>query len=144
DLPDMGKVIDHGLNPKGPAGRFHSLVPVTHGVFAYGPDPQAAKDFLRWIMDPKQYRPWISSGDMNFAPYLHAFDKYPDWDIYPPEKPFQKVLETGNLTPWPAPATRAHDPAINRSIVIDMLTNACTGSTGKPAMAAAVTQLKQT
>jgi hypothetical protein len=43
----------------------------THGVFAWT-DPQAAKDFLRWIMDPKQYRPWISSGDMYFAPYLHG------------------------------------------------------------------------
>src|SRR2546427_442587 len=53
DLPEMGKVIDHALNPKGPNGqRYHALVPVTHGVFAYGPDPQAAKDFLRWTMDP--------------------------------------------------------------------------------------------
>ena len=39
DLPEMGKVIDHALNPKGPTGqRYHALVPVTHGVFAYGKD----------------------------------------------------------------------------------------------------------
>jgi multiple sugar transport system substrate-binding protein len=139
----MGKVIDHALNPKGPAGRFHALVPVTHGVFAYGPDPQAAKDFLRWIMDPKQYRPWISSGDMYFAPYLHAFDKFPDWDIEPRVKPFQKVLETGKLTSWPAPANRAHAAVINRWIVIDMFTKACTGTPTKNAIAEAVTQLKQ-
>src|SRR6266545_479346 len=107
DLPEMGKVIDHGLNPKGPTGqRYHALVPVTHGVFAYSKDPQAAKDFLRWIMDPKQYRPWIASGDMYFAPYLHGFDKAPEWDIEPRVKPFQKVLETGKLTSWPAPASR--------------------------------------
>ena len=143
DLPDMGKVIDHGLNPRGPAGRFHALVPVTHGVFAYGPDPQAAKDFLRWIMDPKQYRPWISSGDMYFAPYLHAFDKFPDWDIEPRVKPYHKVLETGKLTSWPAPANRAHGAVINRWIVIDMFTKACTGTPTKTAIAEAVTQLKQ-
>ena len=143
DLPDMGKVIDHGLNPKGPAGRFHALVPVTHGVFAYGPDPQAAKDFLRWIMDPKQYRPWISSGDMYFAPYLHAFDKFPDWDIEPRVKPFQKVLETGKLTSWPAPPTRQHGEVINRWVVIDMFTKACTGAATKVVIAEAVAQLKQ-
>ena len=58
DLPEMGKVIEHGLNPKGPTGqRYHALVPVTHGVFSYSKDPQAAKDFLRWMMDPKQYKP---------------------------------------------------------------------------------------
>src|SRR2546422_7111556 len=28
DLPEMGKVIDHALNPKGPNGqRYHALVP---------------------------------------------------------------------------------------------------------------------
>ena len=118
DLPEMGKVIEHGLNPKGPTGqRYHALVPVTHGVFAHSKDSQAAKDFLRWIMDPKQYRPWIASGDMYFAPYLHAFDKVPEWDIEPRVKPFQKVLETGKLTSWPAPRqppARRSDQSLDR------------------------------
>jgi len=144
DLPDMGKVIDHALNPKGPNGqRYHALVPVTHGIFSFTKDPQASKDFLRWIMDPKQYRPWIASGDMYFAPYLHAFDKAPEWDIEPRVKPFQKVLETGKLTSWPAPANRQHGEVINRWIVIDMFTKACTGQATKAVIAEAVAQLKQ-
>jgi multiple sugar transport system substrate-binding protein len=143
DLPEMGKVIEHGLNPKGPTGqRYHALVPVTHGVFAHSKDPQAAKDFLRWMMDPKQYRPWIASGDMYFAPYLHAFDKVPEWDIEPRVKPFQKVLETGKLTSWPAPANRQHGEVINRWIVIDMFTKAITGTPTKNAIAEAVSQIK--
>ena len=53
DLPDMGKVIDHALNPKGPTGqRHHALVPVTHGVFAHSKDVQAAKDFLHPPVEP--------------------------------------------------------------------------------------------
>ncbi len=144
DLPEMGKVIDHGLNPKGPTGqRYHALVPVTHGVFAYSKDPQAAKDFLRWTMDPKQFRPWIASGDMYFAPYLHGFDKAPEWDIEPRVKPFQKVLETGKLTSWPAPMNRAHGTVVNRWVVIDMFSKACTGGATKTVIAEAVTQLKQ-
>jgi hypothetical protein len=106
---------------------------VTHGVFAYSKDPQAAKDFLRWLMDPKQYRPWIASGDMYFAPYLHAFDKVPEWDIEPRVKPFQKVLETGKLTSWPAPASQqpgggSHQPLI----MIVMFTKAITGTPPRP------------
>jgi len=144
DLPDMGKVIDHALNPRGPTGqRHHALVPVTHGVFAHSNDVQAAKDFLRWTMDPKIYRPWIASGDMYFAPYLHGFDKVPEWDIEPRVKPFQKVLETGKLTSWPAPPTRQHGEVINRWVVIDMFTKACTGGQTKAVIAEAVTQLKQ-
>jgi multiple sugar transport system substrate-binding protein len=142
DLPEMGKVIDHALNPKGPNGRFHALVPVTHGVFSFSKDVQAAKDFLRWTMDPKQYRPWIASGDMYFAPFLHAFDKVPEWDIEPRVKPYHTVLETGKLTSWPAPANRQHGEVINRWLVIDMFTKACTGTPTKNAIAEAVTQLK--
>ena len=142
DLPEMGKVIDHALNPAGPKGRFHSLVPVTHGVFAYSKDVQGAKDLLRWLMNPKQYRPWIASGDMYFAPYLHGFDKVPEWDIEPRVKPFQKVLETGKLTSWPAPANRQHGEVINRWVVIDMFTKSLTGTPTKTAIADAVAQLK--
>ena len=142
DLPEMGKVIDHALNPAGPKGRFHSLVPVTHGVFAYSKDVQGAKDLLRWLMNPKQYRPWIASGDMYFAPYLHAFDKVPEWDIEPRVKPFQKVLETGKLTSWPAPANRQHGEVVNRWVVIDMFTKSLTGTPTKTAIADAVAQLK--
>jgi multiple sugar transport system substrate-binding protein len=98
---------------------------------------------MRWTMDPKQFRPWIASGDMYFAPYLHAFDKAPEWDIEPRVKPYQKVLETGKLTSWPAPANRAHGAVVNRWVVIDMFSKACTGSPTKTVIAEAVQQLKQ-
>src|SRR5204862_410060 len=102
DLPDMGKVIDHALNPKGPKGRFHSFVPVTHGIFSHTPDPAAAKHFLRWLMDPKQVAAWYRSAQMYHAPFLHAYDKDEEWNKEPRFKPYQKVLETGKLVSWPA------------------------------------------
>jgi multiple sugar transport system substrate-binding protein len=143
DLPDMGKVIDHGLNPKGPKGRFHSLVPVTHGVFNYGQDPQATKDFLRWLVDPKQARGWYASANMYFAPFLHMYDHIPEWNIEPRIKPFQTAVETGRLSSWPAPPDRNHGTVINRWVVIDMFTKACTGGSTKTVIAEAVAQLKQ-
>jgi multiple sugar transport system substrate-binding protein len=58
-------------------------------------------------------------------------------------KPFQKVLETGKLTSWPAPANRAHGAVVNRWVVIDMFSKACTGAPTKSVIAEAVGQLKQ-
>ena len=49
----MAKVIDQSENPKGPKGRFHMLNPQAHAIFSHTPDKQAAKDFLRWLMEPK-------------------------------------------------------------------------------------------
>ena len=44
--------------PQGPKGRFHILNPWSHSIFTHAADPQAAKDFLRWLMDPKQASGW--------------------------------------------------------------------------------------
>jgi multiple sugar transport system substrate-binding protein len=143
DLPEMGKVIDQALNPKGPKGRFHSLVPVTHGIFAHTPDPAATKQFLKWLMDPKQVGPWYRSAQMYHAPFLHAYDKDEEWNKEPRFKPDLKVLETGRLVSWPAPADRKAGEVVNKWIVIDMFAKACTGASTKQVIADAVTGLKQ-
>ena len=143
DLPEMGKVTDQALNPKGPKGRFHSLVPVTHGIFAHTPDPAATKQFLKWLMDPKQVGPWYRSAQMYHAPFLHAYDKDEEWNKEPRFKPDLKVLETGKLVSWPAPADRKAGEVVNKWIVIDMFAKACTGAATKQVIADAVTGLKQ-
>jgi multiple sugar transport system substrate-binding protein len=143
DLPEMGKVIDHAENPRGPKGRFHSLVAVNHGIFAHTPDPAAAKQFLRWLMDPKQLAPWYRSAQMYHAPYLHAYDKDGEWDKEPRFKPFHKLLESAKLVSWPAPADRRAGEVVNKWILIDMFAKACTGTPTKTVIAEAVTGLKQ-
>jgi multiple sugar transport system substrate-binding protein len=142
DLPDMGKVTDHGLNPKGPKGRFHSLVPVTHAIFKHTPDPEAAKHFLRWLMAPKQVADWYRSAQMYHAPFLHAYDKDPEWDKEPRFKPYHELLETAKLVSWPAPADRRFGEVVNKWVVIDMFAKACTGTSTKTAIADAVNGLK--
>jgi len=143
DLPEMGKAIDHGLNPKGPKGRYHSFVPVTHGIFAHTPDPQATKAYLRWMMDKQQVAAWYASGDMYYAPFLHAYDKSPEWNKEPRFKPFQQALETGKLTSWPAPPDSRWGQVVSRWVVIDMFAKACTGAATKTVIAEAVAGIKQ-
>jgi multiple sugar transport system substrate-binding protein len=142
DLPEMGKVIDHGLNPKGPKGRFHSLVPVTHAIFKHTPDPEAAKHFLRWLMAPKQVADWYRSAQMYHAPFLHAYDKDAEWDKEPRFKPYHELLETAKLVSWPAPADRRFGEVVNKWVVVDMFAKACTGTPTKTAIADAVNGLK--
>jgi len=143
DLPQMGKVTDQALNPKGPKGRFHSLVATTHGIFKHTADPEAAKHFLRWLMDPKQVTDWYRSGYMYYAPFVHAYDHDPEWDKEPRFKPDQRVLETGKLPSWPAPSDRRAGEVISKWVVVDMFAKACTGKSTKEVIAEAVTGLKQ-
>ena len=142
DLPETGKVTDHGLNPKGPKGRFHSLVAVTHGVFKHTPDPEAAKHFLRWLMAPKQVGDWYRSAQMYHAPYLRGYDKDPEWNKEPRFKPYHELLETARLVSWPAPADRRAGEVVSKWVVVDMFAKAATGTPTKTVIAEAVAGLK--
>jgi multiple sugar transport system substrate-binding protein len=142
DLPEMGKVTDCAVNPKGPKGRFHSLVPVTHAIFKHTPDPEAAKHFLRWLMSAKQVGPWYRSAQMYHAPFLHAYDKDPEWEKEPRFKPYHQLLETAKLVSWPAPPDRRAGEVVNKWIVVDMFAKAATGVPTKTVIAEAVGGLK--
>ena len=145
DLPDMGKVIDHGLNPKGPTGqRYHALVPVTHGVFAYGQDVAGRQGLPALDHGPEAVTARGSPrATCTSRRTCTRFDKVSEWDIEPRVKPFQKVLETGKLTSWPAPANRAHGDG-GQSLGRDRhVLQGLPGAPTKTVIAEAVTQLKQ-
>jgi multiple sugar transport system substrate-binding protein len=142
DLPDMGKVIDHGLNPKGPAGRFHALVPVTHGVFAYGPIRRPPRTSCAGSWTPSStgrgYPPATCTSPRTCTRSTSTRLGHRAAGEAVPEgaRDRQAHVVAGA-------ANRAHGAVINRWIVIDMFTKACTGTPTKNAIAEAVTQLKQ-
>ena len=73
DFPDIGKVTGQAQNPKGPTGqRFHILAPWSHAIFTHTPDVKAAKDFLVWLMDPKQVAGWYDRGQLLRAVPAHV------------------------------------------------------------------------
>lgn len=143
DFPDIGKVMDQSLNPQGPKGRFHILNPWSHSVFTSAPDPQAAKAFIRWLMDPKQATGWYDVAVSYYAPYLHAYDDAPFWHKEPRNLPYRESLATSHLPGWPAPISRQQSESVAKYVVVDMFAKACTGKSTKEVIAQAAAQLKQ-
>jgi len=143
DFPEMAKVIDQSENPKGPKGRFHMLNPQAHAIFAHTPDKQAAKDFLRWLMQPKQLGPWYDIAVTYYQPFLHAYDDAPMWKVEPRNLPYRDALKTAHLPGWPAPLSRAQSETIAKFVVIDMFAKACAGKSTKEVIADAKAQLTQ-
>jgi len=143
DFPEMAKVIDQSENPKGPKGRFHMLNPQAHAIFAHTPDKQAAKDFLRWLMVPKQLGPWYDIAVTYYQPFLHAYDDAPMWKVEPRNLPYRDALKTAHLPGWPGPLSRAQSETIAKFVVIDMFAKACAGKSTKEVIADAKAQLTQ-
>ncbi len=144
DFPEIGRVTDHALNPKGPTGqRYHILQPWSHGIFSHTKDPEAARDFLRWLMQPKQLGGWSASADTYYAPYLKAFDDAPMWREEPRYLPFRESIKTSHLPGWPAPISREQSESVAKYVVVDMFAKACAGASTRDVIAAAKMQLKQ-
>src|SRR5712664_1510173 len=143
DFPEMAKVIDQSENPKGPKGRFHMLNPLCHSIFAHTQDKQAAKDFLRWLMAPKQAGAWYDVAVSYYQPFLHAYDDAPMWKVEPRNLPYRDALKTAHLPGWPAPLSRAQSESVAKFVVVDMFAKACAGKSTKEVIADAKAQLTQ-
>ena len=143
DFPDIGKVTGQAQNPQGPKGRFHILAPWSHAIFSHTPDVQAAKDFLLWLMDPKQAGGWYEVAVSYYAPYLHAFDNAKLWNIEPRNLPYRDSLANSHLPGWPAPVSRPQSESVAKYVVVDMFAKACAGKSTKEVIADAAAQLKQ-
>jgi multiple sugar transport system substrate-binding protein len=144
DFPEIGKVTGQALNPKGPTGkRFHILAPWSHSIFTGAADVEAAKKFLRWLMDKKNAEGWFTSADSYYAPYLHAYDNAAFWNIEPRNLPYRQSLETSHLPGWPAPVGRYQAEVIAKYAIIDMFAKACGGAATKEVIAAATAEVKR-
>ncbi len=144
DFPEIGKVTGQALNTKGPTGqRFHILAPWNHAIFAHTPDVKAAKDFLVWLMDPKQIAGWYEIAVSYYAPFLHMFDNAPLWTAEPRNLPYRESLATSHLPGWPAPISRAQSESVAKYVIVDMFAKACAGKSTKEVIADAKAQLTQ-
>src|SRR6185312_14432690 len=144
DFPEIAKATGQALNPKGPTGeRFHILAPWSHSIFTHAPDVKAAKDFLLWLMDPKQVAGWYEVAVSYYAPFLHMFDNAPLWTAEPRNLPYRESLSTSHLPGWPAPFSRPQSESVAKYVVVDMFAKACAGKSTKEVIADASAQLKQ-
>jgi multiple sugar transport system substrate-binding protein len=144
DFPEIGKAMGQAQNPKGPTGqRYHILNPLCHGIFTHTPDAPAAKDFLVWLMDPKQAGAWYDVAVSYYAPFLHMFDDAPFWHTEPRNLPYRDAMTTSHLPGWPAPISRPQAESVAKYVVVDMFAKACSGKSTKEVIAEASAQLTQ-
>ncbi len=143
DFPDIAKVTGQALNPQGPKGRFHLMNSISHGVFNFSPQKQAAHDFLRWLMDEKQLSAWYASADSYYQPVLHGYDNAPMWQVEPRNIPYRDAMASAHLPGWPAPPGRQLAESVAKYVVVDMFAKACAGSSTKDVIKAADLQLRE-
>ena len=95
----MVEDINHAILPVGPVGHpteLHLTVPAM--VFAYTEYPNAAKDYIRFMLEREQYVPWQEASLGYFSQPLREYEKSPVWTADPKHTPYRDLM--ANML-WP-------------------------------------------
>ena len=72
-----GRTVFEGLPSPFPAGRYHSILPFTHCITRYSKQKNAARDFIRFLMQKNNYERYI------LVQKGYGLGSTPDWENHP-------------------------------------------------------------
>ena len=137
----MAADIQHAVLPVGPVGKateLHLTVPAM--VFKYTKYPNAAKDYIRFMLEREQYMPWQDASIGYFSQPLKAYEKSPVWTVDPKHTPYRDLM---SKMLWPGYAGSlgyASSGAMEDFIIVNMFQQAASGAKSAKDAAAEATK----
>ena len=129
--------MQHAHFPVGPVGRPTELSPFAPAwVFSYTQYPNAAREYLRFMLERDQYEAWERASLGYIAPSLRAHESDPIWTEDPKYTPFR---DGPSMTLHPGYAGKegvASAACVADFIVVNMVAEAATGQLSPQAAAA--------
>ena len=128
-LKEMAQDIQHASFPVGPAGvPTESHLFFNQMIMKYTKYPQAAKEFLRFMMEKEQFEPWQAGAGGYIAPPLAAYAQSAIWTDDPKNTPYRDAVK--NLRPggYAGKLGYASAGAAADFIMVNMVAEAVSGS----------------
>ncbi|MCY7318162.1 MAG: ABC transporter substrate-binding protein [Ramlibacter sp.] len=121
--------VQHASYPIGPVGvPTESHLFFNQMVMKYTKYPQAAKEFLRFMMEQEQFEPWLTSASGYIAPPLDAYAKIPVWTSDPKNTPYRDAVKNMRPSGFAGKLGYASAGAGADFIVVNMVAEAASGS----------------
>jgi multiple sugar transport system substrate-binding protein len=132
----MAADIQHATFPIGPVGvPTESQLFFNQMIMKYTKYPQAAKEFLRFMMEKDQYEAWITGASGYVAPPLVEFSKAAIWTSAPKNTPYRDAVKNMRPAGYAGTLGYASAGAAADFIMVNMVAEAVSGAkTPKEAM----------
>jgi len=143
NAPQLRAVTDHALWPKGPAGRFGYSTAISLGVFKFSKVQKESKEFIRWLLQPKQYSAWIGIGEGMMAGLLNYYENDPVWKKDPKLAIIREIPKYVRMPGYPGPPTRYAAEAMVKYVIVNMFARACKGMSTPETIKVAESELKE-
>jgi multiple sugar transport system substrate-binding protein len=127
-VKEMAADIQHAQYPVGPAGPAESHLFFNQMVMKYTKYPQAAKEFLRFMMEQEQFAAWLTAAGGYIAPPLDAYAKIPVWTADPKNTPYRDAVKNLRPAGYAGRLGYASAGAAADFIVVNMVAEAISGS----------------
>jgi multiple sugar transport system substrate-binding protein len=112
-----------------------SAEPITALLFKHSKYPNAAKEYIRFMMEKDQYGLWLSSCLGYWCQPLKAYAKMKFWDSDPKLKPFAGALDSPFYNGYKGPVSAASAAVTANYTIVDMFASVVTGSSTPEAAA---------
>jgi multiple sugar transport system substrate-binding protein len=135
-VKEMAADIQHAAFPVGPVGvPTESHLFFNQMIMKYTKYPQAAKDFLRFMMEKEQFTPWLTAAGGYIAPPLAYYATIPVWTDDPKNTPYRDAVKNQRPAGYAGKLGYASAGAAADFIVVNMVAEAVSGAkTPKEAM----------
>ncbi len=128
-LQQMAVDTQHQVLPKGLAARSPmSATPMNAMLFKHTKYPNAAKDYLRFMMEAEQYGPWLSNCIGYWSNSLKAYSKMKFWTEDTKLVPYAAGMDTPFYDGFKGPVTPASSVVTANYTVVDMFAAVVTGN----------------
>jgi multiple sugar transport system substrate-binding protein len=128
-LKEIAADTYHANMPVGPVGKptefqlfFNQM------IFKYTKYPKAAKEFLRFMMEPEQMDPWVEASIGYVTPALRHYEKNPIWTSDPKITPYRDSMKNMLPSGYAGKMGYASAGALADFIVVNMVAEAASGS----------------
>ena len=128
-VKELAADINHASFPIGPVGvPTESHLFFNQMVMKYTKYPQAAKEFLRFMMEWDQFDPWLTGAGGYIAQPLAAYEKSAIWTVDPKNTPYRDGVKNMRPAGYAGKLGYASAGAGADFIVCNMVAEAASGS----------------
>jgi len=97
-------------------------------LFKHSKYPNAAKEYIRFMMEKDQYGNWLSSCLGYWCQPLKAYSKMDFWNSDPKLKPFAGALDSPFYNGYKGPVNAASAAVTANYTIVDMFASVVTGA----------------
>ncbi len=127
-IKELAADINHASFPIGPVGvATESHLFFNQMIMKYTKYPNAAKEFLRFMMEKEQFDPWLTGAGGYIAQPLRAYESSAIWTVDPKHTPYRDAVKNMRPTGYAGKLGYASAGASADFIVCNMVAEAASG-----------------